>query len=134
MAGAALYLVWFGSHRLYLAKNDKSVPVGLSPKGALHAGLPRTAIALAFANPYAWIDTVVVLGAMGGNQIPDAKIPFALGAMSASLVWFNLLAYGSTRFKTLFQSRLAWRLLDVATALMMFYFAFMLFDETFRFV
>ncbi|WP_310387234.1 LysE/ArgO family amino acid transporter [Roseateles sp.] len=127
LLGGGLYLVWFGAGRLFAALRDTSMPMELSALGASAPGLMRTAMVLAFANPYAWIDTVVIIGAIGGGKIQSEKLPFALGAMAASLVWFNALAYGSTRFRILFQTRLAWRALDTGTALMMFYLAAMLF-------
>lgn len=132
LAGGALYLVWFGGSRLYAAMRDKSTPLELAIEGTFAPGLMRTAMVLAFANPYAWIDTVVIIGAIGGGQLPAEKLPFAMGAMSASLIWFNALAYGSARFKVLFRTRLAWRALDVVTALMMFYLATVLFIDIVR--
>ncbi len=129
MAGGALYLVWFGGHRLRAAVRDTSAPSEPSGTHALQSGLMRTAMVLAFANPYAWIDTVVILGVLGGGQLDADKLPFGTGAMSASCVWFTGLASGSTRFQAWFRTRLAWRVLDVATALMMFYLAIMLMGD-----
>jgi L-lysine exporter family protein LysE/ArgO len=132
LVGGGMYLIWFGAIRLCAALRDTSMPAELSALGALAPGLMRTAMVLAFANPYAWIDTVVIIGAIGGGKMQAEKLPFAIGAMAASLVWFNALAYGSTRFRVLFQTRLAWRGLDAVTALMMFYLATMLFVDVAR--
>lgn len=132
LASGAIYLVWFGCNRLCAAIRDRSEPLQHPIAETLPPGLMRTAMVLAFANPYAWIDTVVIIGAIGGGQLPAEKLSFATGAMSASLIWFNALAYGSVRFKVLFHTRMAWRALDLATALMMFYLATVLFMDVLR--
>lgn len=130
MLGSILYLIWFGLSRLSAAVGDRSSPMHLannvSNSVIFAPRVLRTAIVLSFANPYAWIDTVLIIGVLAGAQIQTDKILFAIGSMCASLVWFNALTLSSAQFSRLFQGRWAWRILDMLTALMMFYFATML--------
>lgn len=123
MAGSVLYLIWFGLHRLWAAANNRSAPTPIPDSMMSDQDVLRAGIVLSFANPYAWIDTVVIIGALASAQIYSDKMPFTIGSMCASFLWFNALALGSAYFSPLFQGRLAWRVLDIATALIMFYFA-----------
>ncbi|WP_322023383.1 LysE/ArgO family amino acid transporter [Burkholderia sp. BCC1977] len=90
------------------------------------ATLSRTLLATAavsLLNPYAWIDTVLLLGTVIANHAAPARAPFAIGAMTASLVWFLMLAYGARACRAWFDRALAWRVLDLFVAVMMLGFA-----------
>ncbi|HDR9801501.1 TPA: LysE family transporter [Burkholderia cenocepacia] len=74
-------------------------------------------------NPYAWIDTVLLLGTVIVSHAPSARAPFAIGAMTASLAWFLMLVYGARACRAWFARTLAWRVLDGFVAVMMLGFA-----------
>jgi L-lysine exporter family protein LysE/ArgO len=75
--------------------------------------------AVSLLNPYAWIDTVLVIGALVAGRAAPTRSPFALGAVAASFAWFLCLTYGSRSLRTLFARPAAWRALDGFVALMM---------------
>lgn len=79
--------------------------------------------AVSLLNPYAWIDTVLLIGTVIVSHTPSARAPFAIGAMTASLVWFLMLAYGARACRAWFARTLAWRVLDGFVAVMMLGFA-----------
>jgi L-lysine exporter family protein LysE/ArgO len=79
--------------------------------------------AVSLLNPYAWIDTVLLLGTVIVSHTPAARAPFAIGAMTASLAWFLMLAYGARACRAWFARALAWRVLDCFVAAMMLGFA-----------
>ncbi|KVT13859.1 lysine transporter LysE [Burkholderia sp. MSMB1078WGS] len=81
------------------------------------------AAAVSLLNPYAWIDTVLLLGTMIASHTPSAREPFAIGAMTASLAWFLMLAYGARACRAWFARTLAWRVLDGFVAVTMLDFA-----------
>ncbi len=73
----------------------------------------RTALALSLLNPHAWLDTVVLLGAIGAQQPGETgRYLFAAGAMAASLLWFSCLGLGARLLAPLFALPHAWRVLD----------------------
>jgi len=74
-------------------------------------------------NPHVYLDTVVLLGAVGGQQGGDGRIEFALGAMSASMLWFFGLGYGARLLAPLFARPVAWRILDGLIAVAMWVLA-----------
>lgn len=65
LSGAA-YLLWFGTQRLRACIRNQSMPD--TQGGNSQRGLLRTAIVLGFANPYAWLDTVVLIGSIGAER------------------------------------------------------------------
>jgi L-lysine exporter family protein LysE/ArgO len=72
-----------------------------------------------FLNPHVYLDTVVLLGAIA-NQRPDpGRWWFGAGAMAASFCWFAALGFGARYLAPLFQTTLAWRVLDGLIALVM---------------
>ncbi|VWD42309.1 LysE/ArgO family amino acid transporter [Burkholderia contaminans] len=79
--------------------------------------------AVSLLNPYAWIDTVLLLGTVIVSHTPAARAPFAIGAMTASFAWFLMLAYGARACRAWFARTLAWRVLDCFVAVMMLGFA-----------
>ncbi|WP_315138653.1 LysE family transporter [Achromobacter marplatensis] len=125
LLGGALYLLWFGGQRLLACIRDQSMPAALHAGGRT-PGLLRNAFMLGFANPYAWLDTVVLIGSIGAAKPLDQQTFFASGAMTASLLWFVVLALCSQRLTVLFRSHQVWRLLDAGVALLMVYLAYML--------
>ena len=124
LLSAALYLLWFGNQRFSACLLDESMPSQqeaaiLSRKNSL-----KIALVLGFANPYAWLDTIVIIGSIGGAKPASEHIAFATGAMTASMAWFVFLALVTARVSHWFKSRWAWRLLDFSVGLLMFYLAF----------
>ncbi|MCA8099122.1 LysE/ArgO family amino acid transporter [Burkholderia contaminans] len=79
--------------------------------------------AVSLLNPYAWVDTVLLLGTVIVSHTPAARAPFAIGAMTASFAWFLMLAYGARACRAWFARTLAWRVLDCFVAVMMLGFA-----------
>ncbi|TFY88621.1 lysine transporter LysE [Pseudomonas kairouanensis] len=124
----AAYLLWFGAQRLLACLRDQSMPdtQGVdSPRGLL-----RTAVVLGFANPYAWLDTVVLIGSIGAAKPLNQQAFFATGAMTASLLWFVFLTLGCQRLTRLFRAPVVWRWLDAGVAMLMVYLAAMLITDS----
>lgn len=128
LLSGALFLVWFGAQRLLACIRNQSMPD--TQGGNSQRGLLRTAMVLGFANPYAWLDTVVLIGAMGAAKPAGQQVLFATGAMTASLVWFVVLALGCQRLAGLFRSPVVWRCLDAGVAVLMVYLAGVLITDS----
>ncbi len=112
--GGAAFLLWYGirSWRAVFASAALTV-VASAPVSAPRALL--AIVALSLLNPHVYLDTVVLLGAIGG-AFPAAERPFfALGAIAASLIWFVAIGYGATRLSRLFARPVAWKWIDGMT-------------------
>ena len=127
LSGAA-YLLWFGGQRLLACIRDQSMPDAQG--GNSQRGLLRSAVILGFANPYAWLDTVVLIGSIGATKPAGQQALFATGAMTASLVWFVVLALCCQRLTVLFRKPAVWRWLDAGVAVLMVYLAVMLITDS----
>ncbi|UXS01878.1 LysE/ArgO family amino acid transporter [Agrobacterium tumefaciens] len=132
LLSGALYLVWFGGQRLVACIRNQSMPRLADTDTGTQRHLLRTAFILSFANPYAWLDTVVLIGSMGAAKPVDQQSAFSAGTMVASFIWFVLLAAGSKKLTGLFQSPQAWRMLDAGIALLMAYLTFGLVQDFMR--
>jgi L-lysine exporter family protein LysE/ArgO len=93
----------------------------LMPSETESKSLGQTALiclALTWLNPHVYLDTVLLVGSIAQNY-PDHKPAFALGAMTASLVFFFALGYGATLLRPLLAKPLAWRILELLIGLCM---------------
>lgn len=116
--GGAAFLAWYGARALWAAWHSQaSLVPGESPPRALGATL-LTCAALTWLNPHVYLDTVLLIGSVA-SQFGGQRLPFALGAMSASLLFFFTLGYGAALLRPLFARPQAWKLLDVLVGLMM---------------
>lgn len=90
--GGVLFLFWYGLGALKAAyRTDIAISsaTGLKPgRGKIIAMV----LAVTWLNPHVYIDTVVVLGSLGGQMADEPKRWFALGTASASVIWFYGLA------------------------------------------
>ena len=66
---------------------------------------------LTWLNPHVYLDALVLIGSIS-TQYSNAQIQFALGAISASFVFFWI-GLCSTLFATYFQRPQAWKILDI---------------------
>ncbi len=55
------------------------------------------ALAVTVLNPHLYLDTVVILGSIGGQFEGHDRIAFALGTIMASFVWFYTLSMGAAK-------------------------------------
>ncbi|MEN0071989.1 MAG: LysE/ArgO family amino acid transporter, partial [Propionicimonas sp.] len=77
-----------------------------------------TCLALTWLNPHVYLDTVFLLGSVGSTH-GELRWVFALGAMTASVLWFFSLAYGARLLGRWLSTVLAWRVLDGLIAIVM---------------
>ncbi len=82
-----------------------------------------TTLALTLLNPHVYLDTVVVLGGVAGTLSLAEKLPFLLGAISVSGVWFFGLGYGARLLSPLFQKPRTWQALDLLIGVIMWWIA-----------
>lgn len=117
--GGAAFLFVYGAlafRNIFRVSSDVWSDAELSASGKVGDGGRRRAMAAAFAfsvlNPHVYLDTVVMLGGIAAQYAADPRIVFALGAMTASVVWFFGLGYGATRLAPFFRTTLGARLLE----------------------
>jgi L-lysine exporter family protein LysE/ArgO len=118
---------WFGAIFLFLYGLRALVAAwrgaGHLDAGGDEGGSVRTTVLTVFAlsllNPHVYLDTVVLLGSIGGRNGWPGNLYFAAGAMSASAVWFFTLGFGARLLRPVFERDISWRILDVAIGIVM---------------
>lgn len=101
------------------AENDVSTPTMSRGRRAVIIG----ALAVTLLNPHVYLDTVVVLGAIGGQFAFDERVAFTIGALLGSCLWFYGLSAGAARLSPWLSTPSTRRLLDILMASMMLFVA-----------
>jgi L-lysine exporter family protein LysE/ArgO len=115
LLGAA-FLIWYGARTFQSAwRGGQSMQAG-EAAGSLRKAL-LTCLALTWLNPHVYLDTVVLLGAVAAQY--EDRFGFALGAMTASFVFFFSLGYGARLLAPFFAKPRAWQVLDVIIGIVM---------------
>ncbi|MCY7413100.1 MAG: LysE/ArgO family amino acid transporter [Salinibacterium sp.] len=118
IAGAA-FLAWYGIGAVRRVVKPKALEAEEGGERMPRRTALVTVLALTWLNPHVYLDTVVLLGSIGGTY-GEARWWFALGAIVGSVVWFTALGFGSRALRPLFAKPVAWRVLDVIIAVVMF--------------
>ncbi|BDP44498.1 amino acid transporter (plasmid) [Deinococcus aetherius] len=114
--GGAAFLFWFGFRSLHSARQGGHLDLSSSSVPTSIRSAALTALGFSLLNPHVYLDTVVLLGTVASRHVGTERAAFTLGASLASAAWFFALAYGAGRLVPLFQHPLAWRVLDVLIA------------------
>jgi L-lysine exporter family protein LysE/ArgO len=116
--GGALFLTLYGANNLYSAWKAKH---SLKAKGKVNLPLSitvLTCLAFTWLNPHVYLDTVVLMGTIS-SQYEEQKYLFALGAISASFIFFFSLGYGARVLIPIFLKPIAWKILETFIGLTM---------------
>lgn len=117
ITGAA-FLTWYGISAARRALKPKTLEATEGGDSMTWVAALTTVLALTWLNPHVYLDTVVLLGSIGGTY-GDLRWWFAAGAVTGSILWFSALGFGSRALRPLFAKPIAWRVLDVVIAVVM---------------
>ena len=123
-AGGA-FLLWYGANALRSALRSESLNLSANNFSSLKSAL-LTTLALSLLNPHVYLDTVVLLGSIGGRYPDEERYWFGAGAALFSFVWFFSLSLGARWLAPLFRKPVSWRILDGLVCLMMWSLAVLL--------
>jgi L-lysine exporter family protein LysE/ArgO len=124
--GGVLFLLWFAWTSAKRARNPEVLHQDVIDGSGNHAAGQGVKIAilhaLAFAwlNPWAYVDTMALLGGVSTKYpFGSGKIPFLFGSIAASGAWFVGLAIGATKAAPLFAQKKTWQILDTLITIIM---------------
>jgi L-lysine exporter family protein LysE/ArgO len=80
------------------------------------SGAIMVTMGLSLLNPHVYLDTVLLLGSIGGQIAVPGRYWFGVGASIASFIWFLGLIFGARKLAPLFAKAYTWRLLDLLVA------------------
>ena len=118
--GGAAFLLWYGLRCLLSGWRGAAAP-GLSSepgKGGARKALAAV-LAMSLLNPHVYLDTVVLLGAVGSSLALEHRHSFTAGAMAASLLWFTGLGLLARRCAGVLGRPAVWRGVEAFTGLTM---------------
>ncbi|TDA95470.1 LysE/ArgO family amino acid transporter [Halomonas marinisediminis] len=112
-----LFLGWLAAQALWRAVSGRQ---GLDGEAQAPPGRRRVilaTLAVTLLNPQVYLDTLLLIPAVGAQQSSTAG--FLAGAGSASILWFSLLAWGGAALAPWLKRPVAWRAIDGAIGVMM---------------
>jgi len=91
-----------------------------------------TTLAVTLLNPHVYLDTVMILGSVGGQFQGQDKIAYAAGTMFASIFWFYLLATSAARLGPILSQPKILRGIDLVVGCIMWFIALSLYQHTLK--
>jgi L-lysine exporter family protein LysE/ArgO len=119
--GGAAFLFLYGLRMLRLAISGEVLQVDASGPGPglTLKNVTLTTLAVSLLNPHVYLDTVVLMGSISGKFTGSGRIIFALGACTASAIWFYSLAFAGQLLAPVLGRPTVWRVLHVIFCLTM---------------
>lgn len=112
--GGAAFLFFYGIRSFLSAfKNETLAIAGAKNQASGLTWAVATTFALTLLNPHVYLDTVILIGSIAGQYPETERRGFAIGAASASMVWFYGIGYGARILTPFFQKQVSWKILDV---------------------
>lgn len=122
--GGIAFLSAYGFLSLRAALNPAKRAESLSnPASVGRKAVIFGAFAVTVFNPHLYLDTVVILGSIGGQFQGDERISFAIGTILASFVWFFTLSVAAAKMSDTLAKPRVRQVIDMAVAAMMFMIA-----------
>ena len=86
--GGAAFLIWYGSQALLRAARPQSLQAAGSEPRSLRAVM-LAALAVTLLNPHVYLDTVLLIGSLGAQNLSPAPMPLARPSppFSGSALW-----------------------------------------------
>ena len=115
----ALFLFTYGVLNLYSAQTKTHA---LEPTKKIQKSKRKTVLTclgFTWLNPHVYLDTVVMLGSIS-TQFENTAT-FALGAISASFVFFFSLGFGASKLTRYFEKPRTWRVLENLIGILMIF-------------
>lgn len=126
----ALFLTGYGARALKSAFSYEQLKAESSGLNSLKQAVVVTA-SISLLNPHVYLDTVVLIGSVGGQYPIPERWWFAAGASLSSIMWFFSLSYGASVLAPLFEKPKSWMVLDTLVCLMMWAIAYSLWIKVF---
>lgn len=117
-----VFLGWLAVQAFIRASRGRAVLEAGEAQRRSVKGVLLTTLAVTLLNPQVYLDTLLLIPAVGAQQ--ESAATFVVGASSASVLWFGLLAWGGSALAPVLSRPLAWRIIDGVISVMMAVIAF----------
>ncbi|PJC86264.1 amino acid transporter [Vibrio sp. HA2012] len=118
--GGILFLLYYGYMSLKSAftAQDEETANTVIARGRRAVILGTLAVTV--LNPHLYLDTIVILGSIGGQFEGNDRVAFAVGTIMASFVWFYSLSIGAAKLAPLLSQPKVKKGIDIGVGLVMF--------------
>lgn len=122
--GGALFLFAYGARSLMNAFKPQALLIKHDNEYNSKLNTLLMSAAFSFLNPHAYVDTFLLLGSVGAQHATHEQLPFTVGALCASFVWFFSLSFAASSLSSVFKNPRAWQILDTVIGFTMFAIGF----------
>ena len=119
------FLVGYGILRIYSATNPRGLEAGEIESQTIRKTI-FTGLAFTWLNPHVYVDTLILIGGTSSRYIGEDGIGFAIGAITASFVFFFSLGYGAKFLSPILSTPKSWMIIDLTIAGIMFLIAILI--------
>jgi L-lysine exporter family protein LysE/ArgO len=117
--GGASFLLWYGLRSWYAALSAGAMEISVKENASGAKVALISVLTLSLLNPHVYLDTVVLLGSIGGQFPENERVGFVLGAITASICWFCALGFGARKLAHLFSKPVMWKCIDIVSGCIM---------------
>lgn len=119
--GGGLFLLFYGYRSFASALKPKLAGLNEREVGQSERGrVILETLAVTLLNPHVYLDTVVLFGGVSAQYPGAERVWFALGGISASIVWFSALSLGARALAPWLRRPKVWQGIEFAIGCMMF--------------
>jgi len=111
------FLAWLAGRALYRAATGRQALAWSASGGRSRRSVLLATLAVTLLNPQVYLDTLLLIPAIGVQQ--QSAATFVAGGVTASILWFSLLAWGGSALSPWLSRPLAWRAIDGTIGVMM---------------
>lgn len=112
-----VFLVWLTAQAFYRALTGRGGLETADGQSSSVISVMLATLAVTVLNPQVYLDTLLLIPAVGAQQ--QSTTGFLIGAVSASVLWFSLLAWGGAALSPWLSRPAAWRIIDAGIGVMM---------------
>lgn len=121
--GGIAFLTFYGYLSLKSAFQSQTENLDINTITKSRRSVILSVFAVSLLNPHVYLDTVVVLGSIGGQFEGSDRLSFAIGTMTASFVWFFALSIAASKLAPTLSKPKVKASIDIGVALIMFLIA-----------
>lgn len=127
--GGIIFLLCYGALSFQQAMNNSTANNDGSSSKKSYKVVIITTLIVTFLNPHVYVDTVMVIGSVGGQYQDNNKLFFMIGTMLASIVWFFALAISAAKLSVQLSKPKVKRIIDIVVAIIMWSIAWSLYQS-----
>ena len=117
--GGILFLLAYAARAIKSACYKSTLAPDYNKPPQTHTAFVLSLLSISLLNPNVYLDTVLLVGTIGGALPVMQSVVFVLGAIMTSFIWFFALAFGAQKLAPYLRTPIAWRIINSLIAIMM---------------